>query len=99
MRDNPSYDPKTDTERVSSTWLAQLRREYLQFASHIERQDAVITKLREERVRFDREQKEGRDHIRMQADTIERLTQELADERQAVSILLRRIDSERPYPE
>jgi predicted RNase H-like nuclease (RuvC/YqgF family) len=60
---------------------------------------ATIAQLRETVARLTREQKEDRDHIRMQGDTIVRLTQELADERQAVSILLRRIDSERPYPE
>lgn len=63
------------------------------------RAQAAIAKLRETISRLEREQKDDRDHIRMQGDAIVRLSQELADERQAVSVLLRRIDSERPYPE
>jgi predicted RNase H-like nuclease (RuvC/YqgF family) len=65
----------------------------------VERNVAALDKARETIARLLREQKDDRDHIRMQGDAIVRLTQELADERQAVSILLRRIDSERPYPE
>ena len=58
-----------------------------------ERAQAAIAKLRETVARLEREQKDDRDHIRMQGDAIVRLSQELADERTANSVLLRYIET------
>ena len=49
----------------------------------------AIAKLRQTISRLEREQKDDRDHIRMQGDAIVRLSQELADARAALHLMHR----------
>jgi hypothetical protein len=55
----------------------------------VERNVAALDKARETIARLLREQKDDRDHIRMQGDAIVRLAQELADARAALHLMHR----------
>lgn len=47
-----SADPATGTEQVSSTWLAQLREEYLTFGSECQRLTAENARLRQHKTEY-----------------------------------------------